>query len=180
MKFIGKIFKKKSKRNDISSERLTKHEHKELVVLCQKALSTKKLTIAKSSAIFNWFNLDFNRALDPVASELFYHCCGVEESGEVCLTNSMKDCITHIVNTIENPSPRIIPESTNEFEPFQKLRIRYRNKNGDVTDRDIIFIKSEIRQIKKLNTDIYAICINSKYALQFIKERIVSFETLPA
>jgi len=174
MKFLKSLFSKKT--NKKLNPQLSKQQHQELVSLCEKALTTKKLTVSKSNAIYNWFNTDFVRALDPIASELFSHCCSVEDSGEVCLTQSMRDCITHIVNTSESPIPRLIPESTNEFEPFQEVKIKYSNKNGELSDRNIIFIKSEIRQVKEKKTDIYAICKNSQYALQFVKERIVSFE----
>jgi len=149
-----------------------------LVDLCAKALAKKKLTISKAADIFRWFDINFNRALDPIASELFCHCCDVEQYGESSLTQSMKDCISHIVDNSNNPSPRLIPESTNAFKPFQEIKIEYLNKNGELSNRHIIFIKSEIRPIKKLKTDITAICKESKYCLNFVKERIVSYELI--
>lgn len=177
MKFLRNFFKKSGSKETVARQ-LSIQEHNELVGLCEKALKTKKLTISKSSAIRQWFDDDFNRALDPVASELFCHCCDVEQYGEISLNQSMRDCIDHIVDTRDDPTPRSIPESTNEFAPFQEIRIKYSNKNGDLSDRHIIFIKSEVRPIKKLKTDITAICLTSKYALNFVKERIVSHDLI--
>ena len=175
MKFLRDFFKKPDSKKT-AARQLSIQEHNELVELCEKALKTKKVTISKSSVIRQWFDDDFNRALDPVASELFCHCCDVEQYGEISLTQSMRDCLGHIVDTKNNRVPRSIPESTNAFMPFQEIKIKYSNKNGDLSDRHIIFIKSEVRKIKELKTDITAICVTSKYSLNFVKERIVSHD----
>ena len=172
------MFRKKGSSKNSSSARrkLSKDEHLELVKLCEKALATKKLTISKVAAIAEWFDVDFNRALDPLASELFCHCCDVEQYGETSLTQSMRDCISYTAESEADSKPRLIRESTNEFKPFQEIRMDYSSKNGELSSRHIIFIKSSIRPIKKRKTDITAICKESEYCLNFVKERMVSYE----